>query len=450
MKLRQKKKKKRNRRKEELEGGWFRRHNGNSHSYGFSQEKRNNGTAWFTALKKKDVHSGQGTVALAWMMRLTVGKESMLAMKNGRHHYRKDGRNQNDVKVKQIRTDNEIEFRNHELESFCDEKGISQNFSSPYTPEQNGVAERKSRTLIEAARTMLNGLVLSKHDRWSRDQHIELVNIINDSGEGMLSRIMAAKLTASLTSECLFADFLSEIEPKKVSEALKHPGWVDAMHEELNLFYRNKVWTLVPLPYGKIAINSKWVFKNKKDEHGITTKNKARLVAQGYSQDEGFDYDETFAPVARMEAIRIFLAFATYMHFKVYQIDVKSAFLNGKLKKKFMSGQLMQLFSSVIECSRAEVHNPAIVDITHMINQGVQALGFQYHFLSDDKSQQLVTKLYVGNVIKNTSAIVIPDSEETLMLAKILVLLVGPTKVEVRKNFYSQHGEDDNNSICKS
>ncbi|GKA09335.1 retrovirus-related pol polyprotein from transposon TNT 1-94 [Tanacetum coccineum] len=180
-------------------------------------------------------------------------------------------------------------------------------------------------------------------DRWSRDQHIELVNIINDSGEGMLSRSMAAKLTASLTSECLFADFLSEIEPKKVSEALKHPGWVDAMHEELNLFYRNKVWTLVPLPYGKIAINSKWVFKNKKDEHGITTKNKARLVAQGYSQDEGFDYDETFAPVARMEAIRIFLAFATYMHFKVYQIDVKSAFLNGKLKKKFMSNNLMVL-----------------------------------------------------------------------------------------------------------
>ncbi|GKF94034.1 retrovirus-related pol polyprotein from transposon TNT 1-94 [Tanacetum coccineum] len=71
--------------------------------------------------------------------------------------------NQNDVKVKQIRTDNGIEFRNHELESFCDEKGISQNFSSPYTPEQNGVAERKSRTLIEAARTMLNGLILSKH-----------------------------------------------------------------------------------------------------------------------------------------------------------------------------------------------------------------------------------------------------------------------------------------------
>ena len=71
--------------------------------------------------------------------------------------------NQNDVKVKQIRTDNGTEFKNHDLESFCDEKGISQNFTSPYTPEQNGVAERKNRTLIEAVRIMLNGSVLSKH-----------------------------------------------------------------------------------------------------------------------------------------------------------------------------------------------------------------------------------------------------------------------------------------------
>ncbi|GKD56745.1 retrovirus-related pol polyprotein from transposon TNT 1-94, partial [Tanacetum coccineum] len=122
--------------------------------------------------------------------------------------------------------------------------------------------------------------------------------------------------------------------PKKVSKALKHPRCIDAMQEELNQFYRNKVWTLVPILYGKIAIDSKWVFRNKKDEHGITTKNKARLVAQGYSQEEGIDYDETFAPVVRMEAIRIFLAFATYMNFKVYQMDVKSAFLNGKLKKE--------------------------------------------------------------------------------------------------------------------
>ncbi|GJZ18086.1 retrovirus-related pol polyprotein from transposon TNT 1-94 [Tanacetum coccineum] len=171
-------------------------------------------------------------------------------------------------------------------------------------------------------------------DRWSREQHIKLVNIIGDPNEGMLTRSMAANLIAASASECLFADFLSEIEPIKVYEALKHPGWIDAMQEELNQFYKNKVWTLVPLPYEKISIGSKWVFRNKKDEHGTTIKNKARLVAQGYSQEEGFDYDETFVPVARMEANRIFFAFSIYMKFKVYQMDVKSAFLNGKLKEE--------------------------------------------------------------------------------------------------------------------
>ncbi|GJR00649.1 retrovirus-related pol polyprotein from transposon TNT 1-94 [Tanacetum coccineum] len=144
----------------------------------------------------------------------------------------------------------------------------------------------------------------------------------------MLTRSIAAKIIAASVSECLFADFLSEIEPKKIYEALKNPGWINAMQEELNNFYRNKVWTLVSLPKEKVAIGSKWVFRNKKDEHVTTTKNKARLIAQGYSQKEGIDYDETFAPVARMEAIRIFLAFIIYMNFKVYQMDVKSVFLN--------------------------------------------------------------------------------------------------------------------------
>ncbi|GJW13678.1 retrovirus-related pol polyprotein from transposon TNT 1-94 [Tanacetum coccineum] len=132
----------------------------------------------------------------------------------------------------------------------------------------------------------------------------------------------------------LFKDFLSEEEPKNVFEALKHHGWVDAMQDELNQFAKNKVWTLVPAPYDKTIIGSKWVFKNKRDETGIVIKNKARLVAQGYNQQEGMKYDETLALVARLEAIRIFLAFATYMNFIVYQMDVKSAFFNGKLKEE--------------------------------------------------------------------------------------------------------------------
>ncbi|GJV69162.1 retrovirus-related pol polyprotein from transposon TNT 1-94 [Tanacetum coccineum] len=171
-------------------------------------------------------------------------------------------------------------------------------------------------------------------DRWSQDKHIEMVNIIGDLGAGMLTRAMAKELSVASAHECLFVDFLSDEEPKKVSEALKHPEWVNSMQEELNQFARNKLWTLVLAPYSKTIIGSKWVFMNKRDEIGIVIKNKTRLVAQGYNQQEGMDYDETFALVARLEAIRIFLAFAIYMNFTVYQMDVKSAFLNGKLKEE--------------------------------------------------------------------------------------------------------------------
>ena len=89
------------------------------------------------------------------------------------------------------------------------------------------------------------------------------------------------------------------------------------MQEELVQFERNNVWTLVPVPDGKTIIGTRWVFRNKIDEDGVVIRNKARLVAQGYCQSEGIDYDETFAPVARLEAIRIFLAYAAHMNFMV-------------------------------------------------------------------------------------------------------------------------------------
>ncbi|GKC74749.1 retrovirus-related pol polyprotein from transposon TNT 1-94, partial [Tanacetum coccineum] len=138
---------------------------------------------------------------------------------------------------------------------------------------------------------------------------------------------------------CLFACFLSQNEPKKISEALEDESWVDAMQEELLQFKIQKVWILVDLPYGKKAIGTKWVYRNKKDERGVVVRNKARLVAQGHRQEEGIDYDEVFAPVARIEAIRIFLAFASYMGFIVYQMDVKSAFLYGKIDEEVYMSQ---------------------------------------------------------------------------------------------------------------
>ena len=123
--------------------------------------------------------------------------------------------------------------------------------------------------------------------------------------------------------------FISQIEPKKIDEALTDPDWINAMQEELNQFERNKVWHLVPRPENEMVIGTRWVFRNKLGEDGQVVRNKARLVAQGYRQEEGIDFDESFAPVARLEAIRIFLAFTAFKKFKVYQMNVKSAFLNG-------------------------------------------------------------------------------------------------------------------------
>jgi hypothetical protein len=101
------------------------------------------------------------------------------------------------------------------------------------------------------------------------------------------------------------------------------------MHEQLENFERNQVWTLVEPSRDVNVIRTRWVFKNKQGEDGEIVRNKTRLIAQGFSQVEGLDFGETFVHVARLETIRILLAFATFKGFKLYQIDVKSAFLNG-------------------------------------------------------------------------------------------------------------------------
>ena len=135
-------------------------------------------------------------------------------------------------------------------------------------------------------------------------------------------------------NECIFHNFLSQEEPKKVEDALKDSDWVTAMQEELNEFERNNVWQLVPRPKNISVVGTKWVFRNKNDADGIVIRNKARLVAKGHSQQEGIDYDETFATVARLEAIQMFLAYAAHKKFKLFQMDVKSAFLNGELEEE--------------------------------------------------------------------------------------------------------------------
>jgi len=126
----------------------------------------------------------------------------------------------------------------------------------------------------------------------------------------------------------------SQTKPKTVADALEDRNWITTVHEVLNQFARNELWTLVRRTSEVNVIGTKWVFKNKLDEQGVIVRNKARLVAKGYNQEEGIDYGETYAPVARLEAVRLLLAYACMNGFKLHQMDVKSAFLNGYIDEE--------------------------------------------------------------------------------------------------------------------
>ncbi|GJT55207.1 putative ribonuclease H-like domain-containing protein [Tanacetum coccineum] len=147
----------------------------------------------------------------------------------------------------------------------------------------------------------------------------------------LVSPIQTTRIHKDHPVEQIIGDLNSAPQTRRMTNNLKEH---EAMQEELMQFKLQQVWTLMDLPNGKRAIGTKWVYRNKKDERGIVIKNKARLVAQGYTQEEGIDYDEVFAPVSRIEAIRLFLAYASFKDFVVYQMDVKSAFLYGKIEEE--------------------------------------------------------------------------------------------------------------------
>nr|GFC87228.1 retrovirus-related Pol polyprotein from transposon TNT 1-94 [Tanacetum cinerariifolium] len=138
---------------------------------------------------------------------------------------------------------------------------------------------------------------------------------------------------------CYYDAFLTSVEPKTYKKALTQACWIEAMQEELNEFERLGVWELVPRPYQVMVITLKWIYKVKLDELGGILKNNARLVARGYRQEEGIDFEESFSLVARLKAIRIFLAYAAHKNMVVYQMDVKTAFLNGNLREEVYISQ---------------------------------------------------------------------------------------------------------------
>ncbi|GJZ30930.1 retrovirus-related pol polyprotein from transposon TNT 1-94 [Tanacetum coccineum] len=171
------------------------------------------------------------------------------------------------------------------------------------------------------------------------DEIINIKESRNHPLENVIGNLNQRTLRSQAQNQSNFFCFISTIEPKNVNEALGDESWIVAMQEELNQFVANDVWELVPQPRNMTIIGTKWVFRNKLDENGIVSRNKARLVAQGYNQQEGIDYDETYAPVARLESIRILLAYACALDFKLFQMDVKSAFLNGFINEEVYVAQ---------------------------------------------------------------------------------------------------------------
>ena len=121
-----------------------------------------------------------------------------------------------------------------------------------------------------------------------------------------------------LNNFCEHVAFVSQVEPKNVNDVLNDSSWIIAMQDELNQFTRNDVWSLVPRINYMNIIGTKWVFRNKMDEYGNIFRNKARLVAKGYNQEERIDFDETYAPVARLKVVRLLLAHACMCNFKLF------------------------------------------------------------------------------------------------------------------------------------
>ncbi|GJW01504.1 retrovirus-related pol polyprotein from transposon TNT 1-94 [Tanacetum coccineum] len=204
-------------------------------------------------------------------------------------------------------------------------------FINPFCTRVQELGESSSRNIDN---TDVHSFQPQSHDyRWTRDHPLEQVR-----GNPTMP-VQTRRQLATDPEMCMFALTVSIVEPKNIKEAMADSAWIEAMQDELHQFDRLKVWELVDKPFGKMIIKLKWLWKNKKDEDQTVIRNKARLVAKGYAQEEGVDFEESFAPVARLEAVRIFVAHAAHKSFPIYQMDVKTAFLNGPLKEEVYVAQ---------------------------------------------------------------------------------------------------------------
>ncbi|GLJ08830.1 hypothetical protein SUGI_0096780 [Cryptomeria japonica] len=221
------------------------------------------------------------------------------------------------VKIDEFTNRND-EGNSKELEDY--EGFVYVQLRSPTEKTAKGNEEDIQLPSDEEEHTESTELVLVKYVR----RNHATSQIIGDKDDPVMKRNKLRQNT------CL----ISEFEPRIVKEAFNSEDRINAMTEEIDQIKKNDTWTLVPRPKDKNVISIKWIFINKLNEKGEVIQNKERLVCKGYAQEEGIDYGETFAPVARLEGVRTLLAYATFKNFKIYQMDVKSTFLNGILEEE--------------------------------------------------------------------------------------------------------------------
>ncbi|GJX02598.1 retrovirus-related pol polyprotein from transposon TNT 1-94 [Tanacetum coccineum] len=172
----------------------------------------------------------------------------------------------------------------------------------------------------------------SEH-RWTKDHPLE--QVIGNSSQSIRTR----RQLETDGEMCIFALTVSRTEPKNIKDTMADSAWIEAMQEELHQFDRLDVWELVDRPLCKNVINMKWLWKNKRNEKNTVIRNKARLVAKGYIQQEGIDFEESFALVSWLEAVRLFVTYAAHTSFPICQMDVKTTFFNGPLKEEVYINQ---------------------------------------------------------------------------------------------------------------
>nr|GEZ72354.1 retrovirus-related Pol polyprotein from transposon TNT 1-94 [Tanacetum cinerariifolium] len=215
-------------------------------------------------------------------------------------------------------------------------------FTNPLCAPAQEVAESSSYNIGNSNVPTFNQPQVSEY-RWTKDHPLEQVR-------GNTSRpVQTRRQLATDPEMCMFALTVSTAKQKNIKEAMANSAWIEAMQEEIHQFDRLQVWELVDKPFGKSVIRLKWLWKNKKDEDQTVIRNKARLVAKGYAQEKGIDFEESFNPVACMEAVRIFIAYAAHKSFPIYQMDVKMTFLNAPLKEEVYVAQPDGLLTLIIQ-----------------------------------------------------------------------------------------------------